>query len=184
MSLPDGRQVIAFDFDGVLHDYHGWNGGTLAGPLPGMLYLVDQLRAEGAYVVIHTTRKAEDIAPWLAKHGFPDLPVYHEKWQRIDVFVDDRAVRYTPERTSHTGVPKRLRSRRMSEGDLEHLGFGGQEKLKDRDPLAAEFIPAVQCRVHGYVPLDLDEYVNQLEKPDELWRCPVCGDEATWAGNE
>lgn len=96
MSLPDGRRVIAFDFDGVLHEYHGWNGGKLAGPMPGMLYLVETLRANGAYVVIHTTRKAEDIAPWLKEHGFPEMDVHNEKWSRIDVFVDDRAVEFDP----------------------------------------------------------------------------------------
>jgi hypothetical protein len=58
---------------------------------------VDQLRAEGAYVVIHTTRDADDVTRWLVKHGFPELPVYNTKWKRIDVFVDDRAVRFTPD---------------------------------------------------------------------------------------
>ena len=104
MSLPDGRKVIALDFDGVLHDYHGWNGGKLGKPIPGMMLLVDTLRAEGAYVVIHTTRKAEEIAPRLFEHGFPDLPVYNEKWSRIDVFVDDRAVGFTPDRVRFSDV--------------------------------------------------------------------------------
>lgn len=104
MSLHDGRKVIALDFDGVLHDYHGWNSGKLAGPIPGMVLLVDTLRAEGAYVVIHTTRKADEIAPWLAEHGFPDLPVYNDKWSRIDVYVDDRAVTFTPDRVRFVDV--------------------------------------------------------------------------------
>ena len=95
MSLPDGRKVVAVDFDGVLHDYHGWNKGQLGHAMPGMLYVVDQLISEGVYVVIHTTREAEIIAPWLAAHGFPDLPVYNTKWSRIDVFVD-RAYTFNP----------------------------------------------------------------------------------------
>jgi hypothetical protein len=49
MSLPDGRKVIALDFDGVLHDYHGWNHGMLKDEIPGMILLVDTLVAEGAY---------------------------------------------------------------------------------------------------------------------------------------
>lgn len=96
MTLPDGRKVIAFDFDGVLHEYHGWNDGKLNGPMPGMLSVVDALRAAGAHVVIHTTRNAATVGPWLATHGFPAMEVYNEKWSRIDVFVDDRAFSFHP----------------------------------------------------------------------------------------
>lgn len=98
MSLHDGRKVIAFDFDGVLHEYHGWNGGALAGPMPGMQDVVARLIAAGAHVVVHTTRKAGDIGPWLAKHyGIPQTDVHNDKWKRIDVFVDDRAWRFHPD---------------------------------------------------------------------------------------
>lgn len=98
MSLQDGRKVVALDFDGVLHDYHGWNGGKLSGPIPGMQGVVAQLIEAGAHVVVHTTRKADDIGLWLAEHyGISREYVYNEKWSRIDVFVDDRAVRFTPD---------------------------------------------------------------------------------------
>jgi len=110
MSLPNGRKVIAFDFDGVLHEYHGWNEGKLGAPIPGMLYVVDSLRAEGAYVVIHTTRQAHEIQPWLAEHGFPDLPVYNEKWSRIDLFVDDRAYAFNPQCASEENADAFVRT--------------------------------------------------------------------------
>lgn len=96
MTLPDGRKVIAFDFDGVLHEYHGWNDGKLAGPIPGMLLLVDELHARDVYCVVHTTRDKTTVEGWLREHGFPDMDVYNTKWQRIDVFVDDRAWAFTP----------------------------------------------------------------------------------------
>lgn len=96
MTLPNGQKVVAFDFDGVLHEYHGWNDGKLNGPIPGMLLLVDSLRAEGAYCVIHTTRDKTTVEGWLREHGFPDMDVYNTKWQRIDVFVDDRAFAFHP----------------------------------------------------------------------------------------
>lgn len=97
MSLQDGRKVIAFDFDGVLHEYHGWNGGQLGAPMPGMQAVVQALHNAGAHVVVHTTRKAEDIGPWLAQHyGISREYVYNEKWSRIDVFVDDRGVGFEP----------------------------------------------------------------------------------------
>ena len=96
MTLPDGRKVIAFDFDGVLHEYHGWNGGLLGEPIEGMRYLIDVLRAEGAYTVIHTTRDKATVQAWLVTHGFPVMNVYNTKWSRIDVFVDDRALHFHP----------------------------------------------------------------------------------------
>ena len=97
MTLSNGQVVVALDFDGVVHDYHGWNGGVLGVPLPGAKELVEALLAKGAYVVLHTTRNARDIEPWLVNAGFPSLPVYNEKRRRIDVFVDDRAVAFAPE---------------------------------------------------------------------------------------
>lgn len=96
MSLQDGRKVIAFDFDGVLHEYTGWNGGKLGRAMPGMVEVVRQLLAKGAHVVVHTTRTAEDIGAWLVAQGYGPLDVYNAKWSRIDVFVDDRACLFTP----------------------------------------------------------------------------------------
>lgn len=96
MTMPDGRKVIAFDFDGVLHEYHGWNDGLLGEPMPGMFELVTSLLAVGAHVVVHTTRDKDVVQGWLdAKWGLT-LDVYNTKWQRIDVFVDDRAFHFTP----------------------------------------------------------------------------------------
>ena len=67
MSLPDGRKVIALDFDGVLNTYHGWNEGQTGDPIPGMLYLVDALRAEKAYIIVFTARDAATVKPWLCE---------------------------------------------------------------------------------------------------------------------
>ena len=33
---------------------------------------------------------------------------------------------------------------------------------------------------HDLVYLTNKEYIQQLEKPDQTWRCPVCGYEAIW----
>ena len=33
---------------------------------------------------------------------------------------------------------------------------------------------AVICRIHGQQFLTPKEYIRQLERPDELWECPVC----------
>jgi hypothetical protein len=59
--------------------------------------VVAALIAAGAHVVVHTTRKADDIGPWLAAHyNLSREYVYNEKWSRIDVFVDDRAMCFGP----------------------------------------------------------------------------------------
>ena len=105
MTLQNGQKVVAFDFDGVIHDYHGWNGGKLGHPTPGMFAVIERLRAAGAHVVLHTTRKAEDITPWLIDHGFGAMDVYNEKWSRIDVFVDDRACAFSPALVSDESGP-------------------------------------------------------------------------------
>lgn len=96
MTLENGQKVIALDFDGVLHDYHGWNEGKLGQPIPGMRDLVARLTSGGASVVIHTTREPQVVRPWLEQYGFPDVTVTNLKWSRIDVFVDDRAHEFHP----------------------------------------------------------------------------------------
>lgn len=34
---------------------------------------------------------------------------------------------------------------------------------------------AVDCRLHGTVDIDRDEYIRQMNKPNSLWVCPICG---------
>lgn len=108
MTLQDGRKVIAFDFDGVLHDYHGWNGGILGEPMPGMYDLVTSLLAAGAHVVVHTTRDKATVQTWLVERWGMALDVFNEKWSRIDVFVDDRALRFTPDLVADRPARDRL----------------------------------------------------------------------------
>lgn len=42
----------------------------------------------------------------------------------------------------------------------------------------------VWCIQHGVVCLTETEYLDQLDKVDELWSCPVCGRPADWEGEE
>ena len=70
MTLPNGQKVVALDFDGVLHRYHGWNEGKLDVPISGMTHLVDLLMVKhGCHVVVHTTRAKDVVQTWLAKYG-------------------------------------------------------------------------------------------------------------------
>ena len=98
MTLQNGQKVIALDFDGVLHDFHGWNGGKTGPPIPGAFLLVAALKEAGAEVIVFTTRDRDVVTRWLEDEGFPVLEIRNDKWSRIDVFVDDRAVTFTPDR--------------------------------------------------------------------------------------
>ena len=39
---------------------------------------------------------------------------------------------------------------------------------------------AVHCPNHGKVYLDRDMYMYQLSRPDRLWECPICRENAAW----
>lgn len=75
----------------------------------------------------------------------------------------------------------------MEEGDLDKVQAHAREQLAamappEGTPAVAEFGSpyAVICRTHGQVQLTEDEYGRQLSRPDALWKCPKCGEEAQW----
>lgn len=39
---------------------------------------------------------------------------------------------------------------------------------------------AVICRQHGKQFLTHEEYSYQMNRPDSLWMCPICGENAWW----
>lgn len=91
---------MSVDFDGVLHTYQsGWTGPEPTDPPEeGALVFIDTLISMGLKPVIVSSRAdspegVRHIENWLEQHGFPALPVSHNKVQAI-AYVDDRAVRY------------------------------------------------------------------------------------------
>lgn len=100
------RRTIALDFDGVLHCYNGWNGGKVAGPMPGAKEAVESLVADGQEVVVFSTRDAAMIRQWLREHKFPELEVTSTK-RPFYVIVDDRAVAFDGEWSA--GLVQRIR---------------------------------------------------------------------------
>lgn len=92
-----GGSMIAIDFDGVLHQYHGWNGGVLNEPMPGAKKFIEEVLKQGAEIAVFSTRNAVSIAEWLHEHGFPPLFVTDKKLGMFHVFLDDRAITFTPE---------------------------------------------------------------------------------------
>ncbi|MDP3983079.1 MAG: hypothetical protein Q8Q65_03320 [bacterium] len=90
------QRAIAFDFDGVIHQYSGWNEGQLGEPIVGAADLIKLLQANGAEVIIFTAREEDSISAWLIKHDINVSTITNEKLPRIDVFVDDRAWCFLP----------------------------------------------------------------------------------------
>lgn len=87
------RKTILLDFDGVIHDYHGWTGKEANG-LPidksraGVILLCRTWR-----VVIFSTRPAEEVTKWLKHYGFPELKVTNKK-EPAHLIIDDRALTF------------------------------------------------------------------------------------------
>lgn len=90
------KQTILVDFDGVLHDYHGWKGNEELGkPIEkaraSMLLLERSFR-----LVVFTTRKIEFVKPWLDHYGFPEMKITNIK-EPAFLIIDDRALTFTGE---------------------------------------------------------------------------------------
>lgn len=97
------RQVIAVDFDHTLVDYTA--DGT-AVPMPGAREAMEELRGNGAWLVIHTCRttvgrengtladELDFIARALSAFGIPFDEIYEGDKMIADVYIDDRAVAF------------------------------------------------------------------------------------------
>ncbi len=114
--LKTKKLRICLDLDGVLAEYHGWEGPDHIGPpIPGALKFARSL-AKLADIVIFTGRCSEEpgdrdvvqsispgqmrvkVVDWLEKHGFPFADVYIGQGKpRVAAFIDDRAVPCSPQ---------------------------------------------------------------------------------------
>lgn len=86
---------LAIDFDGVIHDYHGWTGDVpQGGPIPGAREAIQELKKDFR-IVIFTTRKPEFIRPWLKRYGFDEnVSITNEKRSSFTVMLDDRGMNF------------------------------------------------------------------------------------------
>jgi hypothetical protein len=97
------QQTLAVDFDGVLAEYDGWKGNEVLGsPRDDVVRVLHILRSEGWKILIYTTRSAEHITDYLAKHQVPYDEINHNSSYRnsgskpvATVYWDDRALRYS-----------------------------------------------------------------------------------------
>ena len=93
--------IISVDFDGVLIDHKDiptrkdW---WVDLPMEGARESLKLLLQEGHEVYVCTARPKEEhtgITNWLNKHGFPYLEVTNVKKPYTDIYIDDRAYRFT-----------------------------------------------------------------------------------------
>lgn len=94
------KDVIAFDFDGVIHRYSkGWYDGTIYdSPVNGIKEVIEQLKDNGYKIVIFTTRaigikSKGEIRRWLQKYDIPFDEITNTK-PIAKIYVDDRAINF------------------------------------------------------------------------------------------
>jgi hypothetical protein len=110
------RTRICVDLDGVLAEYHGWEGGeTIGPPLPGALKFAKSI-AKVADIVVFTSRCSTEtgeldseslltpgqlrirVVDWLERNGFPFADVYVGQGKpKVAAFIDDRAINCSPQ---------------------------------------------------------------------------------------
>jgi adenylylsulfate kinase len=97
------QRSIAVDLDGVIANYDGWQGRDIIGrPRKDVAVALRTLKAEGWKIIVHTTRCALDIVPYLLKADIPFDEINHNSDKPTlgtkpyaSVYWDDRAVRYS-----------------------------------------------------------------------------------------
>ena len=87
------KRLICIDFDGVIHEYTGWEGDSLKGPLPGAKEFIQEILDKGLDINIYTTREASQIKDWLKKNNFPNIEVSNSK-PAAYCYIDDRAIKF------------------------------------------------------------------------------------------
>jgi hypothetical protein len=116
-------KILALDLDGTLCEYDGWKGPAHFGkPFPEVLEQLYKLKREGKEngeewaIMIFTTRRTDHaLKAHLDKHNVPYDFINKHPWQPpnsshkpfADVYLDDRAMRFTG---NATGLAARIRA--------------------------------------------------------------------------
>ena len=90
------KQRVAVDFDGVLHQYNGWQGdGTFADPVPGAKQFLEKISRHYDVVVCTARDRLDFVCGWLSKHSMLGLVELVTNQKPIAVaYIDDRGVRF------------------------------------------------------------------------------------------
>ena len=102
-EISDTRKpkTVAFDFDGVISDYHGFAGVEHTGePIPEIVETIRKLKALGSTIIVYSTRSDELIRDYCNKYSIsvdyinenPLFPDATGSKPVAQVYVDDRAV--------------------------------------------------------------------------------------------
>lgn len=94
-----GQKTVVFDFDGVIHSYtSGFTciADNMDPPVPGIKEAIDDIRKNGYYVVVVSSRCAdplgkESIWKYLWKYNITVDDVRTEKPPAV-AYIDDRAI--------------------------------------------------------------------------------------------
>lgn len=116
VDLPNGKLVIAIDFDGVLHSYaSGWKGPSVIPdpPVPGAMAFIERLQSDGFVVAVHSSRSRyifgrSAMKRWLESNlvselgdgfGHDAYTAIRWPWMKPAAFltIDDRALTFTGE---------------------------------------------------------------------------------------
>ncbi len=99
MAEEPTKQIVCFDFDGVIHSYKsGWQGMDIASdpPVPGIAEVISELRDIGYKVVVYSGRcrdpkGIETIARYLRGNGIIVDEIVTTKPMAV-VAIDDRVI--------------------------------------------------------------------------------------------
>lgn len=100
--MPKNGKTLAFDFDGVVHQYDHWTGASNIPnpPVDGIGQLFEKLTSEGYEIIIHSSRAADEkglqaMKRWLYKYGLYRLVSNITPCKPAAIaYIDDRAVRF------------------------------------------------------------------------------------------
>ncbi|MEK7575184.1 MAG: hypothetical protein AAB511_03060 [Patescibacteria group bacterium] len=101
MSTDQKPRTIAFDFDGVISQYHGFAGLEHTGePIPEIVETIRTLKGLGHTIIVCSTRSTDLIRDYCNKHAIPvdyinDNPLFPDATGSkpvASVYVDDRGL--------------------------------------------------------------------------------------------
>lgn len=133
-AMDAGFRVVAFDLDGTLAEYDGWDGGRIGKPIMSEVnHLIHEFE-RGSYIILFTTRlnirlwgvvsvddQSSRIHNWLKSNGIlqyislivGDKPLAHE-------YRDDRSVNPTLDCKLHTKT-RRKPSKGVKRGSIPSI---------------------------------------------------------------
>jgi hypothetical protein len=87
------RKKLLIDFDGVLHEYRGWQGPDAFGPPIENARRALFILEKDFQLVVFSTRPKDNIERWLKQNGFPNMKVTNIK-EAAFLIIDDRALTF------------------------------------------------------------------------------------------